>query len=218
MAKKKGAKQAVTLTDEQKAARDEAKALARAEAQRVKMEHDQAVRLAQIVNLYIAGMSLAEIGLAIGATEREVDQMLTRDATRYIRNQPALRTYVRNFVSSKYTELLEPVMPMAKDPNNPRMLEAQDRALRTLDRMAKLHGAEAPVQKEVTIEAAPEAVERLVAALADESGLAYNVDIFDEDVMDAEIVGEAVEQSHAALEAASDAVEQVSRNPEEDVL
>src|SRR5690349_20091717 len=38
-----------------------------------------AAMLAQIVNLHIAGYSLAEIGASIGATEGEVDRMLTRE-------------------------------------------------------------------------------------------------------------------------------------------
>lgn len=212
MGKKKGAKQAVVLTAEQKAARDQARAEAHAEQQRVALEKAHAVQLAQIVNLHLAGYSLAEIGLSIGATEREVDRMLTRDTARYIKNQPSLRAFVRNYISGEYLALLAPVMPKAKDPNDPLFLESQDRALRTLDRLAKLHGAEAPVQKEVTIEAAPEAVEKLVSALADRSGLGY-----DEDIFDAELVEDAVEQQHAALERASEAVE-VSGNPEEDAL
>lgn len=213
MGKKKGAKEAVVLTDEQKAARAQARAEAKAEAQRQQMEKANAVQLAQIVNLHLAGYSLAEIGLAIGATEREVDRMLTRDTARYIKNQPSLRTFVRNYISGQYLELLEPVMPKAKNPNDPLFLESQDRALRTLDRLAKLHGAEAPVQKEITVESAPEAVEKLVSALAEQSGLGYDVDIFD-----AELVEDAVEQQHAALERASADVEAVSGNPEEDAL
>lgn len=206
--KKKGAKPAVVLTDEQREAHDRAVAEQKAEAQRQQLEKANAVQLAQIVNLHLAGYSLAEIGLTIGATEREVDRMLTKDTARYIKNQPALRTYVRNFISSQYMDLLAPVLPKAKDPSDPLFLESQDRALRTLDRMAKLHGAEAPVQKEITIESAPEAVEKLVAALADRSGLGYDESIFDEDVMDAELVDDAVAESHAALEAASAAVEE----------
>lgn len=206
--KKKGAKPAVVLTDEQREAHDRAVAEQKAEAQRQQLEKANAVQLAQIVNLHLAGYSLAEIGLAIGATEREVDRMLTKDTARYIKNQPALRTYVRNFISSQYMDLLAPVLPKAKDPSDPLFLESQDRALRTLDRMAKLHGAEAPVQKEITIDSTPEAVEKLVSALAERSGLGYDEGIFDEDVVDAELVGDAVEQSHAALEAASAAVEE----------
>lgn len=213
MGKKKGAKQAVVLTEEQKAARAQAREEAKAEAQRQQMEKAHAVRLAQVVNLHLAGYSLAEIGLAIGASEREVDRMLTRDTARYVKNQPSLRTFVRNYLSGKYLELLEPVMPKATNPKDPLFLESQDRALRTLDKLAKLHGAEAPVQKEITVEAAPEAVEKLVSALAEQSGLGYDVDIFD-----AELVEDAVEQQHAALEAASAAVEEVSGNPEEDAL
>lgn len=208
MAKKKGAKPAVVMTAEQREAREVARQEAKAEAQRQALEKAHAVQLAQVVNLHLAGYSLAEIGLSIGATEREVDRMLTRDTARYIKNQPSLRTFVRNYISGQYLELLGPVMPKAKNPNDPLFLESQDRALRTLDRLAKLHGAEAPVQKEVTIEAAPEAVEKLVQALADRSGLGYDADIFDAEFE--EDVADAVEQQHAALEAASAEVERPS--------
>lgn len=171
----------------------EKKALARVEQQ----------RLAQVINLHIAGYSLGEIGNSIGATADEVDQMIQSSATRYIRNQPALRTYVRNYVSGKYTELLEPVWGKATNPKSPLFLESQDRALRILDKMAKLHGAEAPVQKEVTIEAAPETVEKMVAALAAQAGRGYDMDIFDsddDDVVDAELVEDLKAESQAALE------------------
>lgn len=181
-----------------------------------------AVRLAQIVNLHIAGYSLSDIAQATGQTESDIDRMLQQDMQRYVRSQPALRTYVRNWVSSKYTELLDADWEQAvgKDAQGaPRLvagtqlpvgpsLEHQDRVIRILDSMRKLHGADAPVQTEVKVEAAPEAVEKLVQALAHQQGLGYDVDIFDEDVVDAEIVHEAVEQSHTALEVSGNAVEE----------
>lgn len=163
-----------------------------------------AARLAQIVNLHIAGMSLSDIGAAIGATADEVDRMLAADAQRYVRSQPALRTYVRNYISGKYTTLLEAVWDDASDKNARNKLEAQDRALRILDKMAKLHGAEAPTQAEVKVEAAPEAVEKLVQVLSQAQGFGYDTSIFD--VVDGEVVHEATEQSAAALEVSGNAV------------
>ena len=171
-----------------------------------------AARLAQIVNLHIAGFSLADIGAQIGATEDEVDRMLASDAQRYIRSQPALRTYVRNYVSGKYNALLDAVWDEATDKNARGKLENQDRALRILNNMAKLHGAEAPTQAEVTIDAAPETVERMVERLAAGQGLAYDIDVFNSDVVDAEVVDEAVREggqnTQRALEESSRAVEE----------
>lgn len=177
-----------------------------ADAAAKQMLQTQAAQLAQIVNLHIAGYSLAQIGATIGASEDEVNRLLMRETQRYVKSQPALRTYVRNFVSGKYSELLESVWDQAVDKTHKTQLEHQDRALRILDRMARLHGAEAPVQTEVKVEAAPEAVERLVSALAAGQGLGYDVDIFD--VEYTEDVHEAVEQSHAALEVSGNAVEE----------
>ena len=167
-----------------------------------------AARLAQIVNLHISGMSLAAIGAAIGASADEVDRMLAQDTQRYVRSQPALRVYVRNYVSEKYSKLLDAVWDEATDKNHRAKLENQDRALRILDKMARLHGAEAPTQAEVKVEAAPEAVEKLVQVLSQAQGFGYDVDIFDGDVVDAELVHDAVGQSAGALESASRAVEQ----------
>lgn len=179
-----------------------------AESEQQTQAAQSAVRLAQIVNLHIAGYSLGQIGASIGATADEVDRLLAADAQRYVRSQPALRVYVRNWVSERYTKLLEAVWDEATDKTHREKLENQDRALRILDRMTRLHGAEAPVQTEVKIDAAPEAVERLVNALAAGQGLGYDTSIFDSvnDIVDAEVVHDAVEQSHAALEAASEAV------------
>ena len=153
-------------------------------------------RLAQIANLFIAGYSLEAIGAAVGSTADEIDRLLQEDMARYVRNQPALRVFVRNFISSKYSGLLEAVWDEATDKGHKEKLEHQDRALRILDRMAKLHGAEAPVQSEVKIDAAPEAVERMVQAISAAAGLGYNDTIFD--VVDAEVVHEGAVAAHDA--------------------
>jgi len=167
-------------------------------------EQAAAARLAQIVNLHIAGFSLSQIGASIGATADEVDRMLQQDASRYVRSQPALRVYVRNWVSERYTKMLEAVWDEATDKTHRDKLENQDRALRILDRMTKLHGAEAPVQSEVKIDAAPEAVEKLVNILAAGHGLGYDTTIFD--VVDAEVVHEAHDEAVHELEVSGNAV------------
>lgn len=183
------------------------KAAARAAAKRAEAEalRTQGQRLAQIVNLHIGGYSFADIAISIGATEAEVERLLMTETARYVRTQPALRIYVRNFVSEKYTKLLDNVWDRAMDEKHEANLDAHDRALKILNNMAKLHGAAAPTQTEVTVDAAPDAVERLVAALASAQGQGYDEAIFD--VAFTEDVHEAAVESPRALEAASDAVE-----------
>lgn len=195
------------LTPQQRAAATRRKKRAEADA----LEKANAQRLAQIVNLHIAGYSLSEIGAAIGATADEVDRLLQRDASRYVRSQPSLRVYVRNFISERYTKLLDAVWDEATDAQHPKKLENQDRALRILDSMRKLHGADAPVQSEVKIDAAPEAVEKLVSVLAAQQGLGYDESVFD--VVDAEVVHDAVAES---TEATLDAAERVGEDDEAD--
>lgn len=198
-APKKGKAVALTRTPAQQRAIDK-----RAEEQQLAAAAKaNAVQLAQIVNLHIAGFSLAEIGAQIGATADEVDRMIQSDAARYVRNQPALRTYVRNWISSKYMTMIEANWDIAKDKNHVARLENQDRVDRFLRSMAKLHGADAPVQSEVKVDAAPEAVERLVNALAGAQGLGY-----DEDIFDADVVEDAVSQSADAVEVSGNAVEE----------
>lgn len=162
----------------------------------------QAARLAQIVNLHIAGFSFAEIGASIGATADEVERMINAEAARYVRTQPALRNYVRGFISGRITELLDNVWDRATDDQHPENLEAHDRAAKRLVDLARLHGAEAPVQKEVKIESSPEAVEKLVDALAQASGRGYDMSIFDvvETEVGADGVHRAVGEAAAALE------------------
>lgn len=167
-------------------------------------EAQQAARLAQIVNLHIGGFSLAQIGAQIGASADEVDRMLSNEAARYVRNQPALRTYVRNFISAKYNGLLEAVYPQATDVNNKSQLEYVDRAQRVLAQMGRLHGAEAPTQSEVKVEATPEAVEKIVNRLAAGQGLGYDTDIFDIDESD---IHEAVIQAEDAVVVSGNEVE-----------
>lgn len=174
-----------------------------------------AARLAQIVNLHIAGFSLSAIGAQIGATPDEVDRMLSTDAARYVRSQPQLRVYVRNFLSEKYTALLDTVWDRATDADHRENLEAQDRAMRVLKEMGNLHGAAAPTQTEVKVEAAPDAVEKLVSALAESQGLGYDVNIFD--VVPGEVVHAAPKDALAALERASDAVGQHQPEDEEEL-
>lgn len=191
------------------------KALAKREAQKAEDAElkAQAARLAQIVNLHIGGYSLTQIGAAIGASAEEVDRLLNQDATRYIRSQPALRTYVRNWVSERYMKMIEADWPMASDPNHREKLENQDRVMRMLDRMAKLHGAEAPTQTEVKVEAAPEAVEKLVSALAAGQGLGYDTGIFD---LDESEVHEAVEVASERTEVSGNELEQPQEGDPDD--
>lgn len=157
-----------------------------------------AVRLAQIVNLSIAGYDFAQIGAAIGASEDEVERMVTQNAARYVRSQPALRTYVRNWISERHTKLLDAVWDEATNKAHPLKLEHQDRALRILDRMARLHGAEAPTQAEVKVETSQSAVDALVQRIAAAQGAGYDASIFDTDAEEGVIVGELVHE--AALE------------------
>ena len=164
----------------------------------------EAARLAQIVNLHIGGFSLAQIGDAIGATEKEVDRILTQDVGRYVRSQPALRVFVRNFISEKYLGLLDSVYTQATDSTNNRQLDFQDRALRVLKEMARLHGAEMPVQSEIKVDAAPETVQKMVEALAGRAGLGYDDSIFD--VIDAEVIEDAHAESQQAMLDASEQV------------
>lgn len=200
--------------------RAEARAAERAQkallAQAQTKAQEQAAQLAQIVNLHIAGYSLAQIGASIGATADEVDRLLTTETARYVRSQPALRTYVRNWASEKYTQLLDAVWAEATDRNHPEKLENQDRAVKIIDRMVKLHGAEAPVQSEIKVEAAPEAVEKLVSALAAGQGLDYDLSVFDGDVVDAEVISDAVDEAHQALEAAGIAADQPQEGESDD--
>lgn len=175
----------------------------------------QAARLAQIVNLHIAGFSLADIGASIGATEDEVDRMLAQETQRYVRNQPALRTFVRNFVSGEFVKMLEVNAPAALDPHHAQKLEHQDRNIRILERIARLHGAEAPTQAEVKVDAMPETVEKVVNAIASAQGFGYDANIFD-GIVDADVVEDMVDESQKALEQSSDAVE--DEQPEDEEL
>ena len=182
----------------------ERRKIKKAEADR--LEKVNAQRLAQIVNLHIGGFSLADIGASIGATPAEVDRMLNQDMSRYVRNQPALRVFVRNYVSERYSKLLESVWEDAVDKDSKGQLEKQDRAIRILDSMRRLHGADAPVQTEVKVEAAPESVEKLVQALASGQGYGYDANIFD-----VEVISDSAE---AALADASDRVEDAQDDDE----
>lgn len=197
----------VVLTPQQKAAAT--RAANKREADR--LERAKAERLAQVVNLKIAGHSFEDIGLAIGATAKEVETMLATDVARYVRSQPALRVYVRDWVSERYTKMLDAVWDEATDKNHPKKLEHQDRAMRILDSMRKMHGADLPVQSEVKIETAPEAVEKLVEVLAGRQGLAYDTNVFD--VVDAEVIHDAVEEAEETL---ADSASHVGEDDEHD--
>lgn len=159
-----------------------------------------AARTAQIANLLIAGHSFASIGASIGASADEVERMITSDTARYVRSQPSLRLWVRNYLSGKYADLLEAVWDEATDKGHKEKLEHQDRALRILKEMKDLHGAAAPTQTEVTVEAAPDAVEALVAALSASAGMGYDTDIFDRigETVPGEVIHEAAEAAHEA--------------------
>lgn len=205
---KRGAKPLKRTTKQKEAAE---KALAAREAsdaaeaaKTAALSHD--AKLAQIANLLIAGHTFDSIGASIGATGAEVEAMMNAESSRFVRNQPALRTFVRNYISSKYTDLLDTVWAGATDKNHKDMLEHQAAAVRVLERMGRLHGADAPVQKEVKIESAPEQVNALVNMLAQRSGMGYDVDIFD--TVPGTVVHSASEAAHEALEVSGNDVEE----------
>lgn len=159
-----------------------------------------AMRTAQIANLLIAGHSIESVAASLGSTPEEVERMLTADSARYIRTQPALRSWVRQYISGKYTTLLGAVWDQAVDVNHRDQLAYQDRARPLLDRLAKLHGADAPTQAEVKIDHTPESVQSIVNKIAASQGLGYDIDIFDDDdVVEADVV----QDSLAAIEAAA---------------
>jgi len=199
----KGAAKPLARTQKQIAA-----AAAKAERDRLDAERTEAEtraeaaakRLAQVVNLTIAGYSYDEIGAAIGATGTEVERMLNNDVERFVRNQSSLRVWVRKFVSGKYLGLLDSVYDEATDKNNKDQLEYHVAAVRVLERMAKLHGADMPTQSEVKVEAKPEAVEELVKQLAAGRGLGYDAGVFD--VVPGEVIHKAAQEAPAALERA----------------
>jgi hypothetical protein len=176
---------------------------------------ERAAQLAQVANLMIAGHSIESIAAGIGATTDEVEKMIIDGSARFVRTQPALRAWVRSWISEKYTTMIAADWAAASDVDHPDKLDNQDRVMRMLKAMGTLHGAEAPTQSEVKVEHAPEAVERLVQAMLDKQGQGYDVDIFDDDVVEAEVVDDAPAQALAALEAASKHVEVPDENDEE---
>lgn len=201
----------VVMTPRQVAAAEKSKALDDLAEQNNAVKA-RAAQLAQVVNLVIAGHSFEEIGAAIGASADEVESMVTNGAERYVRTQPALRVWVRNWLSEKYVTMIEADWAQASDPMHPEKLEHQDRVMRMLGPMARLHGAEAPTQSEVKVEHSADAVEEMVRRLSTKAGQGYDASVFDsddgtdDDIVDADVVHDAAAQSLAALEAAADAV------------
>jgi transposase len=169
--RKKGAP--IKRTPKQQAAVEKA-AEARQQNRDLAVQRNQAeanaAQLAQVVNLVIAGHSFESIGASIGASASDIEQMVSQGAERYVRTQPALRTWVRNWISAKYTAMIDADWDQASDPDHPEKLEHQDRVMRMLPNMARLHGAEAPTQSEVKVEHSHDAVENLVRKLSEQQG------------------------------------------------
>lgn len=171
--------------------------------QRTKAKAD-AAQLAQVVNLVIAGHSFEDIAESIGATAAEVEAMITNGSARFVRTQPALRVWVRNWINAKYTSMIDANWDQATDPMHPEKLENQTNVIKMLTGMERLHGAAAPTQSEVKVEHSHDAVEVLVRKLAEQQGQGYDVTIFDDDdTVDAEVIHDSAENALAALEAAS---------------
>ncbi len=164
----------------------------------------QAALVAQMANLIISGHTFAEIGAAIGATADEVEKILNAETARYVRTQPALRKWVRNWISGKYSEMIEANWDHAISPTSAERLENQDRVIKMLTAMERLHGAAAPTQSEVKVDATPELVQKVVDKLAAATGGGYDVDIFDVDEDDITgTIHDAPAEALAALEAAA---------------
>ena len=159
----------------------------------------EAQQLAQIINLQIAGMTLEQIGAEINMSATDLDALIVKNASRYIKTQSQLRAYARNWISEKYSKMIEADWDDAVSTDPELRLPNQDRVIRMLDSMRKMHGADAPAQTEVKVDAAPEAIDAMVQLLAAKQGQGYDVDIFDVDVVDESEIHEASAQVTAAL-------------------
>lgn len=178
--------------------------------QRTKAKSD-AAQLAQVVNLVIAGHTFEDIAESIGSSAAEVETMVTNGAGRYVRTQPALRVWVRNWINAKYTEMIDANWDVASDPNHPDKLDNQHAVIKMLTGMERLHGAAAPTQSEVKVEHSHDAVELLVRRLSEQQGQGYDVSIFDDDdTVDAEVISDT--DIHASADNALAALEAASRN------
>lgn len=187
-------------------------AVARKEADDLAVQESEAdavaARTAQIANLLIAGHTFETIGRQIGMSAVELEREFTKDSARYVRTQASLRIWVRNWISAKYSTMIEANWDHAKDKTSAERLENQDRVIKMLNGMERLHGAAAPTQSEIKVDAAPEMVQKVVDAIASKAGVGYDMDIFDIDPDDiTETVHEAPGASLAALEQASRVVE-----------
>lgn len=209
---KKGKAQPLVRSAKQAAAAKKAAEAKEADDLR-QVDKAAAQQLAQIVNLRIGGHSYASIGAAIGKSADEVEQMVTNSAGAYVRTQPALRVFVRNFISEKYSGMLDATYPQAVDTTRPDQLDYVSSVQKTLKDMAALHGANAPLQSEVTVEASDETVEALVASLAKTRGLSYDYDVFDADDVD-EVMDDIHEADVLELEASTAAVEESTDDDE----
>lgn len=200
--KKKGAP--IQRTPRQEAAVVKAAEQRDLAVQRTKAKED-AAQLAQVVNLVISGHTFEEIGAAIGASADDIERMVTTGSEKYVRTQPALRTWVRKWISEKYSVMIDADWEVAADKLHPDKLEHQDRVVKMLVQMERLHGAAAPTQSEVKIEHSHDAVESLVRKLAERQGQGYDVSIFDDedDTVDAEVIHDSADAALAALEQAS---------------
>lgn len=153
------------------------------------------------VQLRAYGATWDEVAEILGYPTGQSAQVATEKALENELRTPETKAFMRKLLSDQMEKLLKSVMPKATDSltdndgnkvDNPEHLAYVDRALRIIDRKAKLWGVDAPTEFVVTNPSVAE-IERWVSEVsASDIPEVDEGDIFGDDTVVGEVVEDAV--------------------------
>lgn len=136
------------------------------------------------VALRIAGASWSDIARTVGYSSAHRARQAVERALADTADDPEDRAAQRNLADRRLNRLLQSVMGKAVDPMNPDQIAFNRQALALVDRIARLHGVDAPTAVEYTTPSA----ERVAQVVGQVIGLIRTEQAAEADIIDAEIV------------------------------
>lgn len=143
------------------------------------------------VALLVYGASYTEIKNRLGYSSAHRARIACERALAASADSEEDRDKMRLLIGKRLNRLLASHMAKAVDPKEPAQLAYSARVLAILDRQAKLYGADAPTQLQIS--ATDSVIEEMVAVLSptassDLEQVEYDITQADEDIEDAEVI------------------------------
>lgn len=152
--------------------------------------------------LHYKGLTIDEIVAVVGfASIEEASKAIDKAVAAELRSDPKAKDRMRHIANRKLDQLLRSVSGKAADPKHPEHLAAVDKAVKIIDRHIRLFGLDAPSEMIVHNPDAGEIEAWVVGVLNHGNPDLKDIDIFDRDVVEGEVVDDGDDEPDTGVPA-----------------